>query len=124
MYRLSVRRDFKARHYLVGGDWGEENRPHSHDYRVEWEITGADLDRHGFLVDLVDVERTMDEALSRFNGALLNELEEFSGANPSLERFARILWTRLSAGVHHTPGLASLVRLWENDQAWASFEPG
>ncbi len=124
MYRLCVRRDFAARHYLVGGDWGEENRLHGHNYRIEWEIAGAELDGHGFLVDLVEVERTLERSLSRFRGAVLNELEEFSGENPSVERFARILWTKLSGGLRPGAGFSSSVRLWEDNEAWASFEPG
>ena len=30
-----LRRDFSARHYLIGGDWGAENIEHAHRYRME-----------------------------------------------------------------------------------------
>ncbi len=30
MYSVSVRRNFIAQHYLIGGDWGPENELHSH----------------------------------------------------------------------------------------------
>jgi 6-pyruvoyltetrahydropterin/6-carboxytetrahydropterin synthase len=30
MYILGVRREFIARHFLIGGDWGPENLPNSH----------------------------------------------------------------------------------------------
>ena len=121
MYRLCFQRDFTARHFLVGGDWGPENQPHAHDYRLEWELRAPDLDRHGYLADLVDVERTLGAVLARYEGALLNDLPEFADQNPSLERFARALWERLDGGA---PGArTSSVRLWENRQAWASYEP-
>ncbi len=35
MYSLGVAREFTARHFLIGGDWGEENVEHSHHYRME-----------------------------------------------------------------------------------------
>jgi 6-pyruvoyltetrahydropterin/6-carboxytetrahydropterin synthase len=120
MYRLCLHREFTARHRLVGGDWGAENELHSHAYRVEWELQAPRLDRHGYLVDLVDVERALDEVIRRYAGAVLNELPEFGPENPSLERFARVLWERLSPA----PGaeVHSAVRLWENPAAWAGYE--
>jgi 6-pyruvoyltetrahydropterin/6-carboxytetrahydropterin synthase len=120
MYQLCFQRDFTARHFLVGGDWGAENSPHSHQYRIEWELRAVALDAHGYLVDLVDVERRLAEALNRYDGALLNELPEFTGANPSLERFVKLLWERLSAS--QPPGISCAVRLWENKSAWAGYE--
>ena len=35
MYHLGAARKFNARHYLVGGDWGDENIEHSHCYHME-----------------------------------------------------------------------------------------
>ncbi len=123
MYRLCFQRDFPARHRLTGGDWGAENSLHGHRYKVEWELRGADLDRHGFLVDLVDVERALAAVIERYTDAVLNELPEFGGENPSLERFCAILWRRLSEGLPN--GTRSVVRLWEDGVAWAGYEqPG
>jgi 6-pyruvoyltetrahydropterin/6-carboxytetrahydropterin synthase len=120
MYRLCFQREFPARHRLVGGDWGAENSLHGHMYKVEWELTGAQLDGHGFLVDLVDVQRALGAIIERYRDAVLNELPEFEGENPSLERFAAILWGRLSSSL---PGAAaSTVRLWEDSLAWAGYE--
>ena len=122
MYRLCFQRDFTARHALTGGDWGLENEEHSHAYRVEWELRAQRLDAHGYLVDLVDVERRLDGALRRFSGAFLNALPEFADANPSLERFAKILWEKLSDSL--PAGVQGAVRLWENESAWAGYEDG
>jgi 6-pyruvoyltetrahydropterin/6-carboxytetrahydropterin synthase len=124
MYKLCLRRDFTARHFLVGGDWGEENMPHGHAYRLEWELSAPGLDRNGYVADLVDVEKALTDVLSRYRDALLNDLEEFSGVNPSLERFAFSLWQRLSARLGGGSGMSAAVRLWENDTAWASYGDG
>jgi len=120
MYRLCFRRDFTARHFLVGGDWGAENAPHPHDYRLEWELSAEELDPHGYLVDLVEVERELGGVVERYRGALLNDLPEFAGRNPSLERFARAIWERVSGALRRDA--QSRVRLWENEEAWASYE--
>jgi 6-pyruvoyltetrahydropterin/6-carboxytetrahydropterin synthase len=120
MHRLCFRRDFTARHFLVGGNWGSENEPHSHPYRIEWELAAPALDEHGYLVDLIKVERCLGEVLGRYRDALLNDLPEFEGVNPSLERFSKLLWERLSTAL--PPEMRCAVRLWENESAWAGYE--
>jgi 6-pyruvoyltetrahydropterin/6-carboxytetrahydropterin synthase len=124
MYNLAVKRDFIAQHYLVGGDWGPENDLHSHHYVIELRLQGAKLDQHGYLVDIVDVEARLDEAVAAYRDKTLNDLDEFAGLNPSIEHFARILCTRLSDAIH-APNITTIVlTIWENDIAWASYEMG
>jgi 6-pyruvoyltetrahydropterin/6-carboxytetrahydropterin synthase len=120
MYRLCLQREFTASHRLIGGDWGAENAQHSHPYRVEWELRADSLDAHGFLIDLLDIEHALDEVVDGCAGRSLNEMPDFHGQNPSLERFVRILWERLSAGL--PAGVSCAVRLWESPSAWAGFE--
>jgi 6-pyruvoyltetrahydropterin/6-carboxytetrahydropterin synthase len=122
MYTLAVRRNFIARHYLIGGDWGPENYPNSHHYLLELQLSGRELDRHGYLVDITEVEKNLDQIIDHYKEQMLNELPEFAGLNPSIEHFARILATSLNERLQ-APGLAGLkVVLWENDSAWTSYE--
>jgi len=122
MYALSVRRDFSAEHFLIGGDWGAENAPHTHAYRLEVELEGDSLDQHGYLLDIVDLEARLEAIVARYSGRRLNDLPEFSGLNPSLEHFARLVCQALAEGAT-APNLSRLrVRLWENEIAWASYE--
>ena len=91
MYTLAVQRDFVAQHFLIGGDWGAENQWHSHHYRLEVVLEGAELDRHGYLVDIVDVESNLEAIVDHYRDKTLNELPEFEGLNPSIEHFTRIV---------------------------------
>ncbi len=120
MYTLAVARDFVARHYLVGGDWGAENELHSHHYRVEVQLEGKDLDRHGYLVDIVALEVHLTELVAYFRDRTLNELAEFAGLNPSLENLARIMGQDLVGRIKE-PIHALTVKIWENDIAWAAY---
>ena len=121
MYRIAVVKDFIAQHYLIGGDWGAENELHSHHYKIELVLEGGELDQHGYLVDIVDVETALDALTGHYRDRTLNDLPEFAGANPSIERFARILCKSLAAHIQ-APNLSAItVRLWENDIAWASY---
>ena len=121
MYTLGLRRDFEATHALVGGDWGAKNQPHSHNYRLELRLETEQLTPHGFVADLVEVEAALDRLLERYAGADLNRLPEFSGLNPSMEHFARILAESLAAALQ-SAGLAALsMQVWESDAAWAQY---
>jgi 6-pyruvoyltetrahydropterin/6-carboxytetrahydropterin synthase len=121
MYTLGVKRDFIARHFLIGGDWGPENLPNSHHYVLELQISGRELDQHGYLVDIVDVETHLDEIVSYYREQMLNDKPEFAGLNPSIEHFARILATSLSERIKADNITTLKVVLWENDVAWAAY---
>ncbi len=121
MYTVAVRRDFVAQHFLIGGDWGPENEPHSHHYVVELAVQAESLDRHGYLVDIVTLEARLDDLVAGYRDRLLNERPAFAGLNPSLEHFARIVAESLADDLRQPHLTALSVRLWENDIAWASY---
>ena len=121
MYTLGVRRNFIARHFLIGGDWGPENYPNSHHYVLELQLEGSQLDQHGYLVDIVDVEKHLDEIVNYYKEKMLNECPEFAGLNPSIEHFARILATSLSDRIKAKNISAVKVALWEHESAWAAY---
>jgi 6-pyruvoyltetrahydropterin/6-carboxytetrahydropterin synthase len=122
MYTLAVRRDFIARHFLIGGDWGPENFPNSHHYVLELQLTGNELDQHGYLVDIVDVEEHLDEIVGYYREQMLNDKPEFSGLNPSIEHFARILAASLHERIRAANITSLKVVLWEHENAWAAYE--
>jgi 6-pyruvoyltetrahydropterin/6-carboxytetrahydropterin synthase len=122
MYTVSVKRDFTAFHYLIGGNWGPENDRHAHHYCVELELTGQKLDRHGYLVDIVDIEKMFDTLVKGYEGKTLNELEEFRELNPSIENFSRIICRRFIASLNAGNIKAVKVKIWENEIACASFK--
>ena len=122
MYTTAVKRDFVAQHFLIGGDWGAENHRHSHHYQVEVELGGQTLDRHGYLVDIVNIEHALNELVAHFRDQTLNELPEFAGLNPSIEHFTRIFCHAFMERVH-APNLSRVVvRIWENDIAWSAYQ--
>jgi 6-pyruvoyltetrahydropterin/6-carboxytetrahydropterin synthase len=121
MYTLAVRREFIARHFLIGGDWGPENFPNSHHYILELQLEGSDLDRHGYLVDIVDVEKHLDNVVGYYKEQMLNDKPEFTGLNPSIEHFARILAMTLNERIKAKNIAGLKVVLWENENAWAAY---
>ncbi len=121
MYTVAVTRDFIARHYLIGGDWGSENQPHAHHYVAEVSIEAEHLDKHGYLVDIVAIEAALDTIVLEFRDQMLNDKPEFSSLNPSIEHFSRIICQKLHNAIN-PPGNGVLrVKLWENASCWAAY---
>ena len=121
MYTVAVKRDFVAQHSLVGGEWGAENQRHSHHYVVEVQLEGDRLDQHGYLVDIVDIEKNLNELAAYYRDQTLNDLPEFAGLNPSIEHFSRLLCQALAARIRAETLTAVTVKVWENDIAWAAY---
>lgn len=121
MYTVAVTRDFIANHYLIGGDWGRENSTHAHHYVLELSLESAELDQHGYLVDIVAIEAALDEVVTYFADSLLNDKPEFAGLNPSLEHFSRILCNQLLERIAPPGQGQAQVKLWENRTCWAAY---
>ena len=120
-YVVAVSRDFIAQHFLFGGDWGTENELHSHHYKVEVQLEGLALDQHGYLVDIVEIEAALEELVAHYRDKTLNDLPEFSGLNPSIERLSRFFCDAFSERIT-APNIGTVtVRIWENEIAWAAF---
>jgi 6-pyruvoyltetrahydropterin/6-carboxytetrahydropterin synthase len=121
MYKLAVKKDFIAQHFLIGGDWGSENQKHSHHYQLEIQLKGKSLDNHGFIVDIVKVNDLLEKLISSFRDRTLNNLPQFDGLNPSIENLARISYQALRDPIRET-GIADLkVKVWEDDIAWITY---
>ena len=122
MYRLAVKRDFIAQHFLVGGDWGTENRKHSHQYQLEVQLEGKSLDIHGYLADIVNIEKHLEELISHYRDRTLNELPEFREINPSIENLARISYQLFSQSFQETGAALLKIKVWEDETAWAAYQ--
>ena len=119
-YELTVKRDLIAQHYLTVPDPGPEGDLHSHDFAIEVRFRGPDLDELGYLVDIDAVNEVLDDIEARYRDAVLNDLPEFAGENPSVERFAQNVADRIDAALSDPNPTHLAVRIWEDEEAWAS----
>ena len=123
-YRVAVERDLIAQHYLTVPDPGPEGEIHSHHFTVTLELAGPELNEHGYLADIDAVHAALDDLESRYADALLNDLPEFAGLNPSVEHFARLIGDRVAPRFEDGPATTLTVRVHEEEAAWASHERG
>jgi 6-pyruvoyltetrahydropterin/6-carboxytetrahydropterin synthase len=88
---------------------------------MELVLEKKELDRHGFLVDIIEVERHLNEVLVNFDGKTLNALPAFAGTNPSSERLATIIHDLFEVKFAFFRLEALAVTIWEDDIAWTSY---
>lgn len=120
-FTVTVRRDFVAQHYLIGGDFGPENEKHSHHYRIELTLSGDRLDSFNYLVDITAIERELDAFTARYRDTTLNDHPEFAEQNPSIELFCRVAWHSIVPNLAAPTIREATVVMHENEIASASY---
>ncbi len=121
MYAVTVIHDFTARHFLSEGP-EEERAPHAHEYRVEVEVRGPQLNHVGYLIDISEIEQSMADVLETYGRRLLNDVSNFAGLNPSIEHLSRVIWTDMCRKVTLRGIAAMRVKVWESSSAAAWYE--
>jgi 6-pyruvoyltetrahydropterin/6-carboxytetrahydropterin synthase len=105
---------FEAAHELP---WhaGKCKRLHGHHYRFEVTVEGP-LDDNGIVIDFDDLKRVVNtEVVDRLDHQYLNDLLD----NPTAERVAQDVWTRLTGAGLNLVGL----RLWETPDSSVELLP-
>ena len=94
---------------------------HAHHYGVELRIVADALDENGYVVDLCELEPTLEDCADRYRDRLLDELPQFEGTNPSMENLARRFLENLTGKLNWGNWQAIEMRIRENEAAWAAF---
>jgi 6-pyruvoyltetrahydropterin/6-carboxytetrahydropterin synthase len=122
MYSTTVLTDFVAQHYLTVPNPGPEGVPHSHHFEIEVTFRGPELNEYDYLVDIDDAEGALSEVADRYRDELLNDRPAFEGYNPSVERFARVVFERVADAVTDDTVTELAVTVWEDDTAAATYD--
>mgnify|MGYP006304485147 FL=1 len=122
MYTVSVRRPFIAQHFLTVPDPGPEGTLHSHQFTVVLEFDGESLGEYGYLVDIDAINAALDSVVETYADTTLNDQPAFEGLNPSVEHFSRIVCEHVVDRAAPTNPDRIRVRIWEDDDAFASYE--
>ena len=121
MFSVSLRRPLSSKHFIPDLE-GPEKEVHVHRCKVEVTVMGNRLDKYGFLVNVDLVAASLEEALKRFEGEILNEMPEFRGITPTMENIAKAIWSKLAADLDRSCVERIRVTIWEAEDICASFE--
>lgn len=123
MYETGVKMRMVSRHRLPDASPGEREE-HGHDYLVEVVVQGGRVDDMGYLVDIGTLKEALSSVLDLYRGRCMNDMADFSASVPSLENLARSIWLRLSTTLDAPMVGRLVIRIWEDDEAWASYGQG
>lgn len=119
-YTLRVLSEFAAAHTLRDYP-GACSRLHGHNWKVEVEVRGSELDQIGMVIDFRDIKRAAREVGERLDHRYLNELEPFDSINPTAENISRYFYDELSQRLNGQNLKVHAVTLWETDRACVRY---
>ena len=129
MYSVMVRDHMMIAHSFKGEVFGPAQRLHGATYVVDVEMSRAELDPDGIVVDIGRAGDTLKRLLAEVNFRNLDEVPAFAGRNTTTEFLARIVFDGLVAAIGRGelgPGAEGVERikvtLHESHVASASFE--
>jgi len=132
MVYLTRRCEFSSSHYYHNSEFSpEENRRifgkcnnpngHGHNYTLELTVKGKVDSRSGFVVDLRELKKVIEqEVMEAFDHRHLNlEVPEFSTQIPTTENVAIAIWNRLAPKL--TVAQIHRVRIYETIDLFVDF---
>jgi 6-pyruvoyltetrahydropterin/6-carboxytetrahydropterin synthase len=123
MYKIKVVLHFSAAHSLRGYKGKCENL-HGHNWKVEAKVSARKLNSLGMVMDFSDLKKVMKQVLRELDHKYLNDLDYFHKVNPSSEEIARYIYEKLKEIIQAKKYDIEEVKVWETDDACASYAKG
>lgn len=120
MYHLKIQSHFSAAHNLLNYQGDCENL-HGHNWKIEVTVKTEQLDTAGLGIDFKTLKRHTNEVLDRLDHKYLNNLEFFKDVSPSSEHISRYIFESLEELLTIPGVLLESVRVWESDNACATY---
>lgn len=123
MFAITKEFTFSASHQLAGLPAGHRcGRIHGHNYRVRLQLSAADLDDRGMVVDYTDLHPFGEWIDTHLDHQHLNDRLP-DGVNPTAERLADILGAVALQQLELPAGVKVAVGVSETPKTWAWWTP-
>lgn len=119
MYRISVYDYFSSAHQLKGYE-GKCEEIHGHNWKVEIEVQGDDLDTIGILIDFKELKNILKDVIDELDHKMLNDIEAFKDINPSSELIARYIHYRIKEKLPSGVEIRA-TSVWESENSKAIY---
>ena len=121
MFTLASRKKFIAHHH-TSPQIDSQHPLRSHVYILEVMLERENLDSEGMVLDMEELNATIEDIVSQYRYKNLNETAAFQGRIPTLETFARVLGDAIDESLYAPDLTAISVRLWRDENAWALYD--
>jgi len=121
MFELTINVNFEAAHYINNYP-GKCSRLHGHNWKVEVNIYGPNLDELGMLIDFRDLKAAVNKIMIKLDHYCLNEIEPFCKINPTAENIAKYIYEQLGEMQEFRQNVKlRSVRVWESLNSAAAY---
>ena len=122
MFELKIKNNFSAAHKLAMVGEKCENL-HGHNWHIEARVSGETLNSAGVLVDFGNIKKYVNEIMDDLDHKYLNEIEVFNEEQPTSERIAIYIATKLQTFLSELDEevKVSSVTAWESEDASATY---
>ena len=112
----------QSAHQLKGYQ-GKCEEIHGHNWKVEVEVEGSDLDAVGMLIDFGELKKLLKEVIQELDHRMLNDLPPFREINPSSENLARYIYHRIREALPKGISMCTTA-VWESENSRAIYSEG
>lgn len=119
-YTLKIVTDFASAHTLRDYP-GDCSRMHGHNWKTEVEVTSAQLNQAGMVIDFKEIKTATREITSELDHRYLNDLDAFKELNPTAENIAAYIYKQLASRLNTEYTKISAVTLWETERACVRY---
>ncbi|CAA6822721.1 MAG: 6-carboxytetrahydropterin synthase (EC @ Queuosine biosynthesis QueD, PTPS-I [uncultured Thiotrichaceae bacterium] len=120
-YTLKVLADFASAHTLRDYP-GACSRMHGHNWKIEAEVEGTELDKIGMVLDFKTIKKATREIAGRLDHYYLNEIPPFDVINPTAENIAKYFFEELQKMLGNEHVRVCAVTLWETERACVKYQ--
>ncbi|QKI89412.1 6-carboxytetrahydropterin synthase QueD [Thiomicrorhabdus xiamenensis] len=107
--------DFAAAHTLQGYP-GDCSKLHGHNWKIEVQIVGSQLNEIGMVVDFKEIKRHAKEVIKELDHTYLNDHPHFTQINPTAENIAAFLYRQIAERISDERVAMHSITVWENDR--------
>jgi 6-pyruvoyltetrahydropterin/6-carboxytetrahydropterin synthase len=107
--------DFASAHSLRGYP-GDCAKLHGHNWKIEVQVVGTQLNDIGMVIDFKEIKRHAKEVIKTLDHSFLNDHPYFQDTNPTAENIAVYLFKEIQSRI--TTNLVTMhsITVWENDR--------
>ena len=120
MFKLIVKKEFSSAHILYGHP-GDCKRMHGHNWLVEAEVQGNNINEIGMVIDFKDIKNNLKTIVSKLDHQFLNDLEPFINDNPTAENISKYIYKELSKNINTDNIKVSEIKLWETNNSAVTY---
>lgn len=107
--------DFASAHSLRGYP-GDCANLHGHNWKIEVEIVGQEVNDIGMVIDFKQIKKHAKEVVKELDHKFLNDIEYFKTVNPTAENIAQYLFRQIQQRIEAPNVTMHQITVWENDR--------